>query len=132
MIHQVMRGSLVVLFLLLGCDTQQTNTKSVDSLCSEPDIGCFDPTWSKESTSYGLQFVSASPQLPERGSNDWQIHMTSNNMASLDNCNISVTPFMPEHGHGVPAQPNVMKTTQNHYLIQDILFTMPGLWEMTF
>ncbi len=126
--------ALYILFSLfvLGCGDEKTDSLPQDDLCSEPEIGCFDSTWSAESSSYRLQLLSASPLLPERGSNEWLVELTSKTNESLDSCEVNATPYMPEHGHGAPAQPQVMKTPQSDYLIQEILFTMPGLWELTF
>jgi hypothetical protein len=40
---------------------------------------------------------------------------------------------MPEHGHGLPTQPEVTKGMgDGDYIVQGIKFSMPGWWVITF
>ena len=41
---------------------------------------------------------------------------------------ITVTPWMPEHSHGVPVKPVVTDRGGGAYTVENILFTMTGWW----
>jgi hypothetical protein len=51
----------------------------------------------------------------------------------VENAAIVVDGGMPQHGHGLPTQPQV---TQNlgggDYLVEGLKFQMPGWWEVKF
>lgn len=44
---------------------------------------------------------------------------------------IAVTPWMPEHNHGVSEKPVVTDRGGGAYTVENILFTMTGWWELT-
>lgn len=45
---------------------------------------------------------------------------------------IAVTPWMPEHNHGVSEKPAVTDRGGGAYTVDNILFIMTGWWELTF
>ena len=75
----------------------------------------------------------ATPSLPERGENTWVIAIEDmlTDESAVD-CTLLVTPFMPEHNHGAPMAPIVTELSDGEYEINQIVFSMPGLWEMRF
>jgi hypothetical protein len=44
---------------------------------------------------------------------------------------IEVDARMPDHGHGMITVPRVERTGDGHFLVDGMLFQMPGLWELT-
>ena len=101
--------------------------------CSRADIGCFSPEWSVSGVRYTVSLTEAVPTLPERGVNQWRVSLSEMRSGELiDQCQIILTPYMPDHGHGSPLTPSVTPLSDGIYLIEEIAFTMPGLWEMRF
>ncbi len=45
---------------------------------------------------------------------------------------LSVDADMPEHGHGMNVVPSVMNLGEHHYRVRNVLFHMPGRWEIYF
>ena len=43
---------------------------------------------------------------------------------------MSVTPFMPDHGHGTSLQPKVTSQGNGRYAISPVYFFMPGVWRV--
>ena len=99
--------------------------------CGMSDAGCFDEAWSITGELYSISLVSASPTSPERGESAWRVQVQRDD-APQAGCAITLTPYMPEHGHGVPLAPTVSDAGAGLYQIDGISFTMPGLWEMRF
>lgn len=102
-------------------------------------FGACDPSLPKlegsmiNSDSYKLELQEMLPSPPERGSNTWTIKVSSNGSSEkLEGCEIDLVPFMPEHGHGSPKQPDTIDLGDGIYQVTDIVFTMPGLWSMEF
>jgi hypothetical protein len=46
---------------------------------------------------------------------------------------IMVAGDMPEHGHGLPTEPEITDEVEpGVYLVEGMKFSMPGWWEVTF
>ncbi|MEO8703117.1 MAG: FixH family protein [Kofleriaceae bacterium] len=83
-----------------------------------------------------LQFklTNATPAPPIRGDNTWVIEVDSIGASSapVDGATMTVTPFMPDHGH--PAGKTVTieaAPDPGQYEMAPLNFWMPGLWETT-
>jgi hypothetical protein len=50
-------------------------------------------------------------------------------MPSAD-ANVEVTAWMPAMGHGAPTDPRVVTADDGSYRIDDVVFSMPGTWEL--
>ena len=50
----------------------------------------------------------------------------------LRDATLSVDAGMPEHMHGMTVQPAVTKQKDGSYMVQGMLFHMPGRWELYF
>ena len=125
------RLSLFLSISLISCGEAQDQEGS--ERCSRADIGCFSPEWAVTGERYILSLLEAVPARPERGVNQWRVSLSktvSNEL--IDQCQIMLTPYMPDHGHGSPLTPLVTPLSDGIYLIEEIAFTMPGLWEMRF
>lgn len=79
-----------------------------------------------------IQVVEASPAPPDKGDNSWLLEVrdatTSTGMAGVD---LTIVPFMPDHGHGSPITPSVTPAEgEGRFQVDDINLWMPGLWEV--
>ena len=138
--------SFVAALFLVGCgdggdnsdsgsnDMAQGEDEAFVSLCeSTPDID----TWSQEPITktgehYSIRLMTISPDPWSVGDNDWQIEVTSKDGQVLEGVTLFVTPYMPDHGHGVsPPLYNGVAAEEGVYDIDTFNLIMPGFWEMT-
>ena len=49
----------------------------------------------------------------------------------VDGATLSVTPFMPDHGHGSSVKPTVTREGGGTYDVTNVYLPMPGLWRLT-
>ena len=115
-----------VLTLIVACESSE-DTRS----CDAPDMRCFTSDWEITADPFTFTLQSASPIFPERGLNTWSILISNQGTPALG-CTLIVTPYMPEHMHGVPTPPVVTEQDNGSYELADINLTMPGLWELQF
>lgn len=81
---------------------------------------------------YDFKMMSADPAPPARGDNTWIVELNDMNGAALDGATLTVTPFMPSHGHGTPITVQVMPAgTAGQYTLSPVNLWMPGVWETT-
>jgi hypothetical protein len=69
-----------------------------------------------------IKLMDAMPAPPQKQSNTLVLQVVDAAGMPVDGATVSVTPFMPDHGHGSSVKPTV---TANVYL------PMPGLWRLT-
>lgn len=61
----------------------------------------------------------------------WQIRLTSPSGLPVSGAQIAVDGGMPQHGHGLPTQPQVTPLpVAGSYLLEGVKFSMPGWWEI--
>ncbi|MEW6085770.1 MAG: FixH family protein [Chloroflexota bacterium] len=86
------------------------------------DQGLFRVSYSSESTPPPLNQIHT-----------WTIHLETADGQPVDDAEITVDGGMPQHGHGLPTNPQV---TQNlgggDYLVEGMKFQMLGWWEVKF
>ena len=51
--------------------------------------------------------------------------------ADVPEAELSVTPWMPDMGHGVPEEPEVTERGGGVYTVENIVFSMTGYWQLT-
>ena len=100
--------------------------------CGNSSGECFELGWEGESSAAKLTVLSASPEEPVRGLNNWRVMLSDLEDNALTGCEITLTPYMPDHGHGVATTPTVTEGEAGQYQIDQIELIMPGLWEMRF
>ena len=137
----------VLMLLLAGCDdghddhqSSAHNNQDGRSGDENPQIGpcgnssgeCFEIGWEGESSTAKLTVLSANPEEPVRGLNSWRVMLNDLEGNALTGCEISLTPYMPDHGHGVATTPVITEGEAGQYQIDQIELIMPGLWEMRF
>jgi hypothetical protein len=89
-----------------------------------------------ERAKLGFKLINMIPAPPAPDDNIWVIQINSmaggNVGAPLPGATMSVTPFMPDHGH--PAGKSVTvepQTEAGQYKLSPVNTWMPGLWETT-
>jgi YtkA-like len=71
--------------------------------------------------------------IPLRRVHAWTIHVADASGRPVAAASIIVDGGMPEHGHGLPTQPEVTKNLGNgDYLVEGLKFQMKGWWEVKF
>jgi hypothetical protein len=74
--------------------------------------------------------VFTAPQPPERGEVMGRLVFTDPAGAMTDGVAVTVTPWMPEHGHGTSVMPTVEPDGAGGFLISNLYLAMPGTWQL--
>ncbi len=86
----------------------------------------------KKATTLTVKIVSATPAPPAKEANAWTLEVTDDvSKAAITGAQLTVTPFMPDHGHGSSHAPIVNEKGAGKYEVNDVYLTMPGLWRTT-
>jgi len=81
---------------------------------------------------YEVVIVEGTPAPPGKGDNTWQLRVLDPSGDPADDLTVTVTPFMPDHGHGTPIRAVVTPSdTAGEYSVAPINLWMPGLWRVT-
>lgn len=84
--------------------------------------GVYTATWSTE---------NGTPVIGEIHS--WTLHIENADGSAVEGASIAIDGGMPQHGHGLPTQPQMTKELGNgDYLIEGMKFQMPGYWQVLF
>jgi hypothetical protein len=62
------------------------------------------------------------------GLNTFKIGLHDRNDHDLEDAKITITPWMPDMGHGVKTKPVVTDKGKGLYIVENIEFSMSGLW----
>jgi len=96
-------------------------------------VGPFAPSALTTVSSAGgaLQLeVRTAPQPPVRGINSAQLTVTDAHGAPATGLTLSVTPWMPDMGHGASVQPTVQDVGGGVYTLGCLDLVMPGTWQL--
>lgn len=74
--------------------------------------------------------VQTDPNPPIRGTNTVTYTVSDATGARVDQLDLTVVPWMPAHGHGGSVHPTIVAHGNGVYEVQNVLFYMPGLWEL--
>jgi hypothetical protein len=74
--------------------------------------------------------VSIAPHPPVTGANEMQVHLMDASGEAVTEAKVEVEPWMPGHGHGSPETPVVAEDGDGMYTVTDVVFSMPGHWEV--
>lgn len=55
---------------------------------------------------------------------------TAGGSAAAESLGLTADAAMPAHGHGMNTQPEVTRVAPGRYLVEGMLFHMPGHWEI--
>lgn len=128
--------------LLVGCSNGETNDLPTDEPeagpsaegCDgrgEPLTGLRVSTESDAGAKVTLSFIEGEPMPPVVGNNSWSFR------ADVDGepltgaaAAMTVTPFMPDHGHGTPTAVSVTEEEVGIYRFEPVHTRMAGYWEI--
>jgi hypothetical protein len=84
------------------------------------------------SSDQGLYLVAYQPErepIPTNQLQSWVLTLRDSNGQAIDDAIIRVDGDMPQHGHGLPTQPQVTDYLGNgNYLLEGLKFQMGGWW----
>jgi len=82
---------------------------------------------------FRVSYKSSAAPVPINMIHTWQVRLKTPDGSSVSGAHISLDGDMPEHGHGLPTEPEVSEgVEQGLYLVEGIKFSMPGWWVMKF
>jgi hypothetical protein len=117
---------LVSLFLAMGSFA----ALPADSKPSDLD---YATTRSSEKGIFTVTFVSRADPIPLNKLHSWQVHVEEANGKPVAGARIAVNGGMPQHGHGLPTQPQVTQDLGGgDYLVEGMKFQMHGWWVVNF
>lgn len=122
--------------LVAGCGGGDDDDGAVEPVncADEPRADIYVANMDKigEGGQLGFVLVSSDPGPPAKGDNEWVIEVVDGDDQPVSGATITVTPFMPDHGHGTPI--DVVVTPDDgdgRYGVGPVNLWMPGLWEVT-
>jgi len=78
---------------------------------------------------YRARFVP-DPEPPATGQNALDITLEASDGKPVEGATIAIEPWMPAHGHGSSAVPVVQGVGGGSYHATELVYTMPGQWEL--
>jgi len=78
-----------------------------------------------------VKLMEATPAPPAKQSNALTFQLTDAAGKPVDDATLSVTPFMPDHGHGSSVKPTITPKGGGTYDVANVYLPMPGLWRLT-
>jgi len=121
--------------LTLNCFALLTAATLVTAACSAHDARGMTPngvtSLDSDSGAFRVNLASAPAAVPVRGKNQLELRvMRVDSGDGAEGLKLTMLPFMPAMGHGSPAVPDVFDRGDGHYHVDDVVLTMPGLWEL--
>lgn len=93
----------------------------------------FNTTQLSENGLYRATIVPDREPIAINQLHTWVLHVESSDGQPLDDAIVSVDGDMPQHGHGMPTQPQVTQNLGNgDYLVEGMRFQMGGWWVVDF
>lgn len=127
-----------LMLVLTGCDPNEDDDDDGDDEGSA--AGCAtemrDDTYTlgmeKSGAAVTVRFVDAMPAPPDRGDNTWTVEVIDTATGTpLDDVELSVEPFMPDHQHGTSIACHVTAVeAPGQFELAPVNLFMPGLWEV--
>ncbi len=74
--------------------------------------------------------LTSEPSPPIKGMNMWMFEV-SDAAGGVEGANITVEPWMPEHGHGSDSQASVSEQSAGMYHANPVDLHMAGVWDTT-
>ena len=132
-----MKHLSIIALLLAGCgsgSSNQPDAGEVIDCSSDPRVFTYTPGMTVASASKALTFalLQSNPGPPAKGNDTWTIKVTDASSQPQANLNISVLPFMPDHGHGTSVNASITNNHDGTYTVAPLYFFMPGVWRTTF
>ena len=82
---------------------------------------------------FQVMYESLSGRLPLNKIHSWKLTVKDDKGNTVNDAKVSVVGDMPEHGHGLPTNPEIIKdAAAGVYRVDGMKFSMPGWWVITF
>jgi hypothetical protein len=82
---------------------------------------------------FNVSYTSSLEPMPINKIHSWELVVNTPEGNPVSGADISLDGDMPEHGHGLPTQPEVTAELENgKYLVEGLKFSMPGWWVIKF
>lgn len=129
------------MLLLLACTGADRSTESgpadsspdtEPSICGDAAVDTWEAGMSRagENGVYTFTLVAVDPAPPDKGDNVWTLHIDGD--APVEGATVTLTPFMPAHGHGTtPADFSATDAGGGDYVSDPFDLFMGGVWETT-
>ena len=111
-------GAVLVLAIGAGCGDADDSEPEANDGQVESALGEFQGVFAHD------------PVSPQTGEATLDMELTDASGAAVAGADISVEPWMPAHGHGSPETPQVSETEAGRYQVTNIVYSMPGEWEL--
>lgn len=114
-----------LLALLAGCtptDAAAADTGWVENVAQVSDDGAFY-----------LMYSSDPDPIPfnEPFTLYWMVHDGTDHSLMFDDASLELAVNMPEHGHGMNTEPNIVMDEFGTFAVEGFLFHMRGWWTIT-
>src|SRR5512139_2475440 len=122
----VILGGLV-LVLIVAMNMMMSSTGDVPS-----DLD-YSTTQQSEQGLFNVSYTPSTGTIPINQMHQWTLHVERADGTPVEDATITVDGDMPQHGHGMPTQPQVTENLGNgDYLVDGLRFQMGGWWLMDF
>lgn len=124
-----------------GCPAKETtNTNMNDAAmgmaanpcADDPRAQTYKPGIEQDGSMGQMHFtlLKSDPTPMIKGTNTWQLGLTDTSGNPVTNADITITPYMPDHGHGTSI---IAKATAKDggYELTPLYLFMGGIWEVT-
>jgi hypothetical protein len=82
---------------------------------------------------FSVSYASSPAAPPMNTIHSWNVTVKTPAGDPVTGAMVMVSGDMPEHGHGLPTEPEVTEeTSPGTYLVEGMKFSMPGWWVVTF
>ena len=93
----------------------------------------YSTTRSSDNGLFNVSYTASTGTIPINQMHQWTLHIERADGTPVEDATITVDGDMPQHGHGLPTQPQVTQNLGNgDYLVDGLKFQMGGWWLMDF
>jgi hypothetical protein len=119
-------AALVLVVIFVG-------SRMIGHMSAAPTDLDLSTTTISETGQFRLSYAGETTPIPINQLHTWTLHLETADGEPVDNAEIIVDGDMPQHGHGLPSQPQVTQSLGNgDYLVEGVKFQMGGWWVMDF
>ncbi len=80
---------------------------------------------------YQVMFEPETQPVPLNETHNWVVVITTPEGAAVEDAQISIDGGMPDHGHGLPTEPEASENPgEGRYRVEGMRFNMGGHWEI--
>ncbi len=132
-IHMAAALATVLQLGACGAGDDAGTADAFSARCSQDTrADTYVPGLEKTGAAVTMVLLESTPGPPAKGDNRWLLLVKDSAGLPLSDLAMTVTPFMPDHGHGTSIK-TVVTTGANpgEYVVDPINLWMPGYWEVT-